>query len=296
MSQLLAQQLQGSPQRGLPVNDVGASSSVQTAAAEVVQLYYYAAGVQTVDAGQPAGTVVVGIISRGDIKNELGSMNATHLDTSLTFTSTALTNEVAFEYGPAEGLDAADADSRARTITKDFANGDYCVDYTTGLIYGVKASVTTTLTATTYKYRAQVTGGGGPTANVNVNQWGGVATSLGQTVMASSVPVAIASNQSSIPVTPGAFTTIVTSSKTVAASGTAEALVGVATPIKLVEITGLPTNTGNAYIGDSTVDVSTNPGIVISPGQVYGIAIADLNDIYCDVDVNGEGVSFNYFN
>lgn len=45
------------------------------------------------------------------------------------------------------------------------------------------------------------TGGGG---NVNVDQWGGVATTLGQKVMASSVPVVIASDQSPIPVT-GSF-------------------------------------------------------------------------------------------
>lgn len=297
MSQLLAQQLQGSPQRGLPVNDVGASSMVQTAAAETVQLYYYnISDVQTTDAGQVAGTVVVGKISRGDIKNQLGSMNATYLDTSLSFTSTALTTEVRFPFDKAESEDATKAAHRARYITEGFSNGQYCVDYTTGVIYGKKASTQTSLTNVTYLYASQVTGGGGPTSDVNVNQWGGVTTTLGQQVMASSVPVVIASNQSSIPTIPGTFSTITTSSKTVASAGTAEPLVGVATPISLVEITGLPTNTGNAYIGDSTVNSTTNPGIVISPGQVYGIAIADLANIYCDVDVNGEGVSFNYFN
>jgi hypothetical protein len=40
-------------------------------------------------------------------------------------------------------------------------------------------------------------------SNVNVAQWGGTATSLGQKAMAASVPVAIASDQSAIPVTIG---------------------------------------------------------------------------------------------
>lgn len=44
-----------------------------------------------------------------------------------------------------------------------------------------------------------VTGGGGGSADVNVAEWGGVATTLGQKVMASSVPVVLASNQSSVP-------------------------------------------------------------------------------------------------
>ena len=42
-------------------------------------------------------------------------------------------------------------------------------------------------------------GGGAGLANVNVSQWGGVATGLGQAAMAASLPVAIASNQSALP-------------------------------------------------------------------------------------------------
>lgn len=42
-------------------------------------------------------------------------------------------------------------------------------------------------------------GGGGPTSNVNVQQWGGTSTSLGQKTMAASVPVVVASNQSNLP-------------------------------------------------------------------------------------------------
>lgn len=47
---------------------------------------------------------------------------------------------------------------------------------------------------------ASNTSGGGAAGSVNVAQWGGVVTSLGQKVMASSVPVVIASDQSAIDV------------------------------------------------------------------------------------------------
>lgn len=43
-------------------------------------------------------------------------------------------------------------------------------------------------------------GGGGPSTNVNIDQYGGVATTLGQKAMTASVPVAIANNQSNLPV------------------------------------------------------------------------------------------------
>lgn len=50
------------------------------------------------------------------------------------------------------------------------------------------------------------------TGDVNVKQWGGVATSLGQALMATSVPVAIASNQSALTVTGAGGTFPVTQS------------------------------------------------------------------------------------
>jgi hypothetical protein len=49
---------------------------------------------------------------------------------------------------------------------------------------------------------------GGVSGSVNVAQWGGATTTLGQKAMASSVPVAIASDQSAIPVTPAANSSV----------------------------------------------------------------------------------------
>jgi hypothetical protein len=77
--------------------------------------------------------------------------------------------------------------------------------------------------------------------------------------------------------------------KTVASAGTAEVL-GVATAIQGVLIQALSTNTGNVYVGDSNVD-STN-GYVLSRNASVAFDIDNLNDIYIDVDTNGEGVSY----
>lgn len=296
MAKLLkqVQQKEASQQLRVPVNNSSADT-ITSVVGETVQFYYYLAGVLTVDAGQPAGTVVVSKLENNNILTSLGDCIGSNNDTSLVFgTGTILTTLVAFPYAIWEQYSDQSGADRANAITATFTNGQYCIDHESGTIYGKKATVGTSDTGDYLIYQTSGTSGG-PTANVNVNQWGGVGTSLGQSTMAASVPVTIASNQSPLDVIPGTFTVITTSLKTVAASGTAEPLVGIATPAKLVEITGLPTNAGNAYIGDSTVDATTNPGIVLSPGQVYGITISNIANIYVDVDTNGEGVSFNYF-
>lgn len=63
-----------------------------------------------------------------------------------------------------------------------------------------------TIDGTAYGYRnpnaSSVPASSSGLSNVNVANWGGAITSLGQKIMASSVPVTIASDQSSIPVTP----------------------------------------------------------------------------------------------
>jgi hypothetical protein len=80
-----------------------------------------------------------------------GELQATAVNTSLTFTSTALTTEVPFPLEYAEGVDATSWASRVAAITAGFTNGQYCVDYAKGIICGVKASSQTTLTAASYK-------------------------------------------------------------------------------------------------------------------------------------------------
>jgi len=95
---LLKNQANVSPFRGMPVDDKGSSSSITSVTGETVQLYYNNAGTLTADAGQVAGVVVVGQLAYDNVKSILGSMEAIKADTSLTFTSTALTTEVFFPF------------------------------------------------------------------------------------------------------------------------------------------------------------------------------------------------------
>ena len=144
-----------SEQRGLPVEVVADSQANSTISSETVQLKYYSTGTLTNDAGEAAGTVVVGKLAKGGILNALGDVIGTYLDTSLTFTSTALTTEVIFPYIAAERFDRNTGTLKADAVTEGFSNGDYCVDYRTGTVYGVKASTQSSLTATSYIITAQ---------------------------------------------------------------------------------------------------------------------------------------------
>ncbi len=153
-----------SPFRGIPSVNKGASSNISTVVGEVAQMYYSNSGTMTADAGQAAGVAVAVQLAYSNVKNALGNLEATKNDTSLSFTSTAFTSEVAVDFEKLENLDETTFANRLSTITSGFANGQYCVDYTNGTLYGVKASTQSTLTAVTYK-RASVVPGLTPSAN-----------------------------------------------------------------------------------------------------------------------------------
>ena len=178
---LLKKQTAVSPFRGMPVDDTNNSTSVTSQTGETVQLYYYNAGVLTADAGQAAGVVVVGQLTYNNIRNALGSFLGSSLDTSLSFTSTALTAEV----GEAivspqfvENLDESKGSTRAAAIGALLTtNGQYYVDYVNGVIYAKKASTQSTLTSTAYKYPASA--GAGSVAVTSIVPGTG-ATNLGK--------------------------------------------------------------------------------------------------------------------
>ena len=182
-----------SNQRGMPVQEKETSATITSVTAETVQLYYYSSGTLTADGGQAAGTVVVAQLARNNIKNALGSMQATKSDTSLSFTSSDLTSEVSLNKEEAEDGDFKSGTDRAEAITQTFSNGQYAVDYSKGLIYGKKASTGTTLTAAAYKVKAGSTSTASSTTNVD--QWGGTSTTLGQKAQTASLPVVLPSDQ-----------------------------------------------------------------------------------------------------
>ncbi len=79
--------------------------------------------------------------------------------------------------------------------------------------------------------------------------------------------------------------------KTVAVAGTAEALPSSATPIKSITIKALASNTGKVYVGGS--GVSSANGLELSKGESISFNYnGNLNDIYIDADVSGEGVVY----
>jgi len=77
--------------------------------------------------------------------------------------------------------------------------------------------------------------------------------------------------------------------KNVTAAGTQVAL-GATQEYKEINIIAKSTNTGNIYIGDSTVD-STN-GAILPAGGFVTLPFVDIADVYIDSAVNGEGVSW----
>jgi len=147
------------------VDPVDQSSRVTAVISETVTLVV--ASTNANDAGSAAGTIVYGRLVNNGVLDSVGIHIGTKNDTSLSFTSTAFTTEVVFPY---EAWDHASETTRTQKLDTVVANslttnGDYCVDYRTGLIVGKKASTETSLTSTAYKYRSTLatvlSGGGG---------------------------------------------------------------------------------------------------------------------------------------
>jgi hypothetical protein len=89
-------------------------------------------------------------------------------------------------------------------------------------------------------------------------------------------------------------TSFIDGRKTVAAGGTAEALSATSSKIEWVEIQAETDNTGVVVVGNSTVVASlgTRRGIALAAGERTVYPANDLNRIYIDVTVNGDGVTF----
>lgn len=81
----------------------------------------------------------------------------------------------------------------------------------------------------------------------------------------------------------------------VATAGTPEPISATSKFCKSVTIQALASNTANVAIGgESTVDLSAETGVVLTPGNSLTMNAVDLKDIWVDVGVNTEGVSVTY--
>lgn len=83
-------------------------------------------------------------------------------------------------------------------------------------------------------------------------------------------------------------TVIKNGQKTVTTSGTAEAISS--GQFRSIVIKALASNSGNIYVGDSSVDSSN--GFILAANETLSMDFEDLALIYIDADNNGEGVCF----
>ena len=80
-------------------------------------------------------------------------------------------------------------------------------------------------------------------------------------------------------------------SKDVASAGTAEALSS-SQKCNWVAVSAKSTNTGNIYVGGSTID--STRGIPLAVSESISIPASNIASVYIDADTNGEGVTFMY--
>lgn len=171
---ILGDQGQISKQYPQPVDDMSVSSANQAISGETVSLYYSNAGTRTIDAGQAAGTAVTGKLVAAPILDVEGHRVASLNDTSLSFTGNCFTTERSYPTETAEKARFKAWKDKLSDITNGFANGEYCIDYATGAVYGVKATTTSSLTSAAYTINRGL--GGGTTtlpSNVNLDEIGG---------------------------------------------------------------------------------------------------------------------------
>ena len=88
-------------------------------------------------------------------------------------------------------------------------------------------------------------------------------------------------------------------SKTVATSGSGEALVAVATNAQMLYVRAKNGNTGNVYFGSSTVHKTASPQVILSASQSVSVDAQagyrlDVSEFRVDVDTAAEGVDFLY--
>ena len=129
------------------------------------------------------------------------------------------------------------------------------------------------------KFGSPIGGGGGVPSDINVQYWGGVATSLGQKPMASSVPVTIASNQSPLDVVLDQ-TAAVPQSSTILASA----------------ITGSTAGTANTVItlsGDKTfiyIKNTLNKRVNLTIGALHWLALDNNESGAIDLGSNAKKI------
>ena len=86
--------------------------------------------------------------------------------------------------------------------------------------------------------------------------------------------------------------TIGDGSATVTTAGTAVQLTSTDTPCKKIEIFAKADNTGNIFVGGTTV--SSTSGAVLEQARSISLWIDNVNKVYIDSEYDGDGVGYVY--
>jgi hypothetical protein len=258
---LLSKQSNVSGQTPMPVSTMTASTTVTAVTGETIQLYYYSSNVLTSDAGQAAGTLVVGKTAYAPILDSLGTKVGNKTNSSLSFTCLALTNEIRFPQNKfEEGMDLTSAEALA-LITTSFANGDYTIDYRTGTIYAKKATTASTMTSVAYKR---------PTSESS-----GSSGSTG------------ASSVSAEFISPTDFTATYTSSSTITITGMPFTITN-SSQIVYVKVYNTSTKIATTYVaGSGNISFGYSAGVITVYSSGVAITALTSNDTY-EVGINGQ--------
>jgi len=259
------QQLDVSEQRRMPVDNIGADA-IFDVVGETLQFYYFNAGVLTIDAGEAAGTTIVGKLLYRNVKSSLGDVVGHYNDTSVTLTGG--TTLVTLREFPA--LIAEDAErneftlaAKAAAIVNKFTEGEYCIDHRTGTVYGLKGDANVTDTVG-YKVETTVSGGAGPASDVNLTKVAGVATAAGSGVL-----------------TGGTLRVTVATDDTVATDLTA-----IKTATELIDDTV-------AVLGTTTYTETTSKGLTVGAVRNDTLAaLADTDNEIAPLQVDAKGALY----
>lgn len=148
--------------RPLAIHDIFKGSQVVPVASETVSFFVLSTGVAS--SGEAAGTVVLGQLSKAPITNKLGDRiganDATLFDTSVTFSDGVMVaaQEKTFV------MDGLADDRITKTVERLTTNGDWALDYESGLLL-IKKATTADSIAVSYKARMSVASSAGDVAN-----------------------------------------------------------------------------------------------------------------------------------
>ena len=160
---------------------------------------------------------------------QLGGLTLGAVTTAAPSYTTATSNVLSLTTAGALRVDGSGVTQPVSgTVTANAGTGNFTVTQATGTnLHTVVDSGTVTANAGTGTFNIQ------SNASVNITQVNGSALSLGQTTMASSIPVVLASNQTPINVQIGGVTPVVTYATTASVASNATATQSVAGPINL---------------------------------------------------------------